>query len=67
MIDSVTDIKIFIEYNKSANMVVGKEKFIPYKGAIPSKIGANTTTSGAKAYVVESGTGFASLSKATTQ
>ena len=32
MIDSATDIKIFIEQNKSANLVVSKEKFQDYNG-----------------------------------
>ena len=31
MINSTTDIKIFIEYNKSANLIVTKEKFEEYE------------------------------------
>ena len=30
MINSATDIKIFIEHNKSSNLVVTKEKFQSY-------------------------------------
>ena len=32
-INSATDIKIFIEHNKSTNMIVGKEKFEVFEAA----------------------------------
>ena len=31
MINSTTDIKIFIEHHKSTNLVVNKERFMPYE------------------------------------
>ena len=37
MINSATDIKIFIEYNKSTNLVVAKEKFQEFKMEAPRK------------------------------
>ena len=52
MIDSATDIKIFIEYNKSNNMVVTKEKFQQFVAKKPKPV--------AKPYPAEDpATGFA--------
>lgn len=37
VIDSATDIKIFIEHNKSNNMVMNKEKFQNFVPKKPAK------------------------------
>ena len=35
VINSETDMKIFIEHHKSTNMVVNKERFLPYDDNMP--------------------------------
>lgn len=37
LINSATDIKIFIEHNKSSNLVVTKEKFMDFEDDIENK------------------------------
>lgn len=38
-INSATDIKIFIEQNKSSNMIVGKEKFQNFEPSAVQQLG----------------------------
>lgn len=40
MINSATDIKIFIESNKSTNLIVNREKFEEYEDNAPKALSA---------------------------